>query len=159
MSRRTLTTVLVVLVLTSAGGCIALKSSSKQEKVSGTGTVRYIGLEGGFYGIVSDDGKNYDPLNLPEEFKKDGLKVSFEAEKSNAYTTHMWGTAIDIKEIKKLEESDISCPRIERPSPLFESQCKSRGGTIQPNRDSNGCIVSYECEMEGQRGEVSLSLL
>jgi len=91
MHRRTLTTVLVMLLLTSAGGCIALKSSSKQEKVSGTGTIKYINLEGGFYGIVSDDGKNYDPINLPEEFKKDGLKVSFEAEKSNAFATHMWG--------------------------------------------------------------------
>ena len=43
------------------------------------GTVRYIPLEGGFYGIIADDGKKYLPLNLPEKYKHDGLRVCFRA--------------------------------------------------------------------------------
>ena len=39
------------------------------------GTVKYIDLEGGFYGIVDETGKEYLPLNLKDEFKVDGLKV------------------------------------------------------------------------------------
>ena len=29
-----------------------------------TGTIRHQGLEGGFWGIVGDDGTKYDPTNL-----------------------------------------------------------------------------------------------
>lgn len=40
----------------------------KQDIISETGTVKYIDLEGGFFGIIGDSGKNYDPINLSEEF-------------------------------------------------------------------------------------------
>ena len=45
--------------------------------VEGNGTITYINLEGGFYGIVADDGEHYVPINLPSEFKVDGLRVRF----------------------------------------------------------------------------------
>jgi len=66
-----------------------------------TGTVRYIPLEGGFFGIIGDDGQRYDPLeSLPEEFRVDGKRVSFSAKQRDGYTTHMWGTAITIISIE-----------------------------------------------------------
>ena len=47
--------------------------------ISANGTIEYIPLEGGFYGIVTDEGEKYLPLNLPEEFMKDGLRIWFKA--------------------------------------------------------------------------------
>jgi heat shock protein HslJ len=64
---------------------------------SGTGTVRFIELEGGFFGIVTPAGDNYLPLNLPGEFQVNGLQVSFTAhEVPDAATTAMWGTPVRI---------------------------------------------------------------
>ena len=39
------------------------------------GTVRYLELEGGFYGIVIDSGAKYLPLNLDEAFQQDSMRV------------------------------------------------------------------------------------
>jgi hypothetical protein len=64
------------------------------------GKVTYMNLEGGFYAIEGDDGKKYDPINLPESFKKDGLKVTVTARlKKGAMSFHMYGAIIDIVSI------------------------------------------------------------
>jgi hypothetical protein len=39
------------------------------------GVVRYYELEGGFYGIRSEEGETYNPINLPAGFRQDGLPV------------------------------------------------------------------------------------
>ena len=43
---------------------------SSSEVISANGTIEYIPLEGGFYGIETGKGEKYLPLNLPDEFKK-----------------------------------------------------------------------------------------
>jgi hypothetical protein len=48
-------------------------------QVTIAGTVHYTDVEGGVYSIRAEDGTNYDPTNLPAEFKKDGLAVEAEA--------------------------------------------------------------------------------
>jgi hypothetical protein len=61
-----------------------------------TGVIRYINLEGGFYGIIGRKG-NYDPVNLPRIFQQDGLRVSFTAELlDDMGSIHMWGKLIRI---------------------------------------------------------------
>jgi hypothetical protein len=75
-----------------------------ERQVSGTGTVKRIELEGGFYGIVSDDNKNYDPINLSQSFQTDGSRVRFKAKiREDLASTHMWGTMIEITEIERLQ--------------------------------------------------------
>ena len=72
--------------------------------ISGTGTIKQVGVEGGFFGIVGDDNQNYDPQNLPEEFKVDGQKVRFQLKKSeNQASFHMWGVIVDVIKIEKTE--------------------------------------------------------
>jgi hypothetical protein len=71
--------------------------------VSGTGLVRHIDLEGGFYGIVDDLGERYDPSNLPEDFKVDSLRVHYEATVTDKMSTHMWGQPVDIITIERLD--------------------------------------------------------
>ena len=65
-----------------------------------TGTVVYKDLEGGFYAIDGNDGRKYDPINLPEEFRKNGLKVKLSARlKRNAVSFHMYGSIIEVVNI------------------------------------------------------------
>jgi hypothetical protein len=69
-----------------------------------TGTVVYMDLEGGFYGIKGDDGNNYDPLNLSSEYQKNGIRIkasiSFE---KNVSSIRMWGKIIRINQIILIE--------------------------------------------------------
>ena len=69
------------------------------------GVVTYVDLEGGFYGIITTEGKKLDPTNLPERFREDGLRVHFQAreEKEGAVGIRMWGTILELEDIKKTE--------------------------------------------------------
>jgi hypothetical protein len=64
------------------------------------GSVTYKNIEGGFYAIEGDDGKKYDPINLPESFKRNGLKVKVTARlKKDAMGFHMYGAIIEVVNI------------------------------------------------------------
>ena len=69
-----------------------------------TGTVIYMDLEGGFYAIDADDGNKYDPLNLPQAFRKEGLRVKVSAQhQTDVMSMHMYGTIIQILKIDEIE--------------------------------------------------------
>jgi hypothetical protein len=73
------------------------------DTIIGSGTVIFLSFEGGFYGIKGDDGKSYDPINLPEDLRKDGQRVRFEAkELRDRASFHMWGTIVELVHIQKL---------------------------------------------------------
>ena len=44
------------------------------------GTVRRLGLEGGLWALVSDDGTQYELVDAPFELKKDGLRVEVDGD-------------------------------------------------------------------------------
>jgi hypothetical protein len=96
MKKQILTLVFFILPGVVLCGCI------DNNIVTGEGVIRYIELEGGFYGIISED-QRYDPINLPEDFKEDGLKIEFKLKilKDRA-SIHMWGKIVEIIELKKL---------------------------------------------------------
>ncbi len=72
--------------------------------IKGTGTITYIEVEGGFYGIVTANNGHYDPINLSPEFKVNGLRVEFNAKiRKDLGSYHMWGTIIELTYIKKLD--------------------------------------------------------
>lgn len=94
---------LLSVVVVATAGCLGQGVGDGGETISGTGVVRYIDLEGGFYGIDADDGEKYDPINLGAEFQVDGLRVSFEVKiREDMVSTHMWGTLVEIVKIEKL---------------------------------------------------------
>lgn len=65
-----------------------------------SGRVVHVTLEGGFFGLVADDGSRYDPMNLPETFRNDGLRVTVKARRvPGAVSIRMWGTIIEVLEI------------------------------------------------------------
>lgn len=95
--------VLVLAILFMAAACRTSDQTGDGEVVATTGTVQYVDLEGGFYGIVAEDGTRYDPVDLNEEFREDGLRVRFRAERQeDVVSIRMWGEAIRILAIERL---------------------------------------------------------
>ena len=69
------------------------------EKIRGT-VVRQ-DLEGGFWGIVGDDGKKYRPVGeLPEAVRHDGCRVEAEVERADVISFAMWGTSVHVRRIQ-----------------------------------------------------------
>jgi inhibitor of cysteine peptidase len=67
------------------------------------GTVTFVDLEGGFFGIVADDGTRYLPLNLDETYRHDRLRVAFSSEiVKDAATIQQWGTAVNLTSIEEI---------------------------------------------------------
>lgn len=79
-------------------------STADPNQISTTGTVRFQEMEGGFWGIVADDGGKYDPLKLDEKFQKEGLRVRFKAiPDPDIMSTHMWGKIVKLTQIEKIQ--------------------------------------------------------
>jgi hypothetical protein len=65
------------------------------------GTVHYTDVEGGVYTIKTEDGTNYDPTNLPAEFKKEGLAVEAEARRQEGMAgIHQVGPIVTLIRIR-----------------------------------------------------------
>jgi len=92
---------LISLVFVLTGACISSYSvCGAQDEISFLAEVKWISLEGGFFGLVTEDGRKFLPLNLPEEFKKKGLKVRVKGNiKKDIATVQMWGMPFEIREI------------------------------------------------------------
>ena len=87
-----------VLVVFTGGVC-----SDNDERISAQGTVQYQSIEGGFWGIVADDGSHFDPVNLAPEFQQEGMRLTFRAKYAKEQVSfHMWGTRIEITSIQKI---------------------------------------------------------
>lgn len=70
------------------------------DRVSGTGTVEWFSLEGGFFALRGDDGKVYDPINLPATYRSAGMRVRFEAKiRSDVGSFHMVGEIVEVLQI------------------------------------------------------------
>lgn len=80
----------------------AAKQPSSTETFHMTGQVYYANIEGGFYGIVGDDGIKYQPTNLPRKFKKEGLALTFDGKiKNSGVSLFQWGTIIEVSNVKE----------------------------------------------------------
>ncbi len=79
---------------------MAVAEQGEAEFVYGHGTITYVDLEGGFYGIVGDDGEQYLPLELDSRYEADGMRILFVGElKTDVMTIYQWGTPVEIHEI------------------------------------------------------------
>ncbi len=68
-----------------------------------TGKIVYQDLEGGFWGIVADDGAQYHPVEgLPRHMQQDGCRVQAEIEPANVVSFAMWGKNVRVTKINKI---------------------------------------------------------
>ena len=54
--------------------------NSNNDEWGEKGTVSFINVEGGCWGIISDKGVDYEPTNLEDEYKVNSLRIRFEFE-------------------------------------------------------------------------------
>jgi hypothetical protein len=97
--------IVCAVLLAASGACRQASSDASactsEEGQAITGTVRYVNVEGGFYGIETDDGKKLDPVNLPDRFKQDGLAIRARIERlPDQVSFHMWGELVRILAIE-----------------------------------------------------------
>lgn len=65
------------------------------------GKVVYEPIEGGFWGIVGDDGNKYAPLDeLPERIRKEGTRIEADIEPVEVVSFRMWGRNVRVRSIK-----------------------------------------------------------
>ncbi len=92
---------LTLLLAVFAAGCHS-DATVEGTPISGVGTIRYVQLEGGFFGIVADGGERYLPENLDKDFQQDRLRVSFEGVLTDRPNFAMWGRTLHLNKIEKL---------------------------------------------------------
>lgn len=56
----------------------------------------YVDLEGGFWGLIGRDGKQYFILNMPEQLKENGKKFTVSLKVLDGASMSMWGTAAEV---------------------------------------------------------------
>lgn len=97
-------------------------SEPGSQVISGIGTVYYMDLEGGFFGIVGDDGRQYQPINLAANLQEDGLRLSFTGEIVEDFVDmYMWGIPLVIEEASVIAEpGEIEEPEHEEEMPAEE---------------------------------------
>jgi hypothetical protein len=108
MERRLITKILLA-VCGLVMSAFLYAQESTEPSMSFVGRIIYVSLEGGFYGIESDNGNKFNPLNLPKQFKRPGLLVQVNGIVKQVFTHRMWGQSIYIDNI-----TTISCKSSKR---------------------------------------------
>ena len=71
--------------------------------VKGTGMITYLEMEGGFFGIKTDSGAHYRPLDLSEKYRRHGLRIRFCLNPvQGSMGFHMWGTPVEVISVEPL---------------------------------------------------------
>ncbi|KQC04177.1 MAG: hypothetical protein APR53_03805 [Methanoculleus sp. SDB] len=72
-----------------------------EQVLSGTGTITFVPEDGGFYGIVTEDGTRYRPLNLDDPYRAPGVRVIFAGKvRSDRIGIGQWGLPVDLITIR-----------------------------------------------------------
>jgi hypothetical protein len=65
-----------------------------------SGTVSFVSVEGGCWSILSREGKRYEPINLPVEYRRDGLRVGAALkDRNDLASTCLMGSIVEITAI------------------------------------------------------------
>jgi hypothetical protein len=94
------------IALASAVGCstpaLAPPPPCNTDVCDITGRVLWFNLEGGFWAIRGDDQVSYDPINLPAEFREDGLRVVAALRlRRDLGGIHMVGPIVEVLSIRR----------------------------------------------------------
>lgn len=67
------------------------------------GTIRKLGLEGGLWALITDDGKTVELIDPPDELRVDGRRADIEGKRDEAeVTVGMVGDAIVVDSFELL---------------------------------------------------------
>lgn len=79
-----------------------------------TGEVVFNDFEGGFWGLVSDEGEMFRPLEMPEALQQAGVKVSLLLRPVEVMSFQMWGEPVEIVSVE--DRSPAASPDSPPPS-------------------------------------------
>lgn len=83
-----------------------MKSSDEKHQWQ-VGTLTFLNFEGGFFGIITDQGNKLLPMNLAKKFQQHKAKVRFKGEiQKGLLTIQQWGTPFKISAIELIEPGD-----------------------------------------------------
>ena len=103
----TLRSGIITLFLIAIFGSVSAVQNDDQ--FSFEGKVTYSDLEGGFYGIITDSGDQFLPVNLPKSYKINNLSVHGVASlDTESVSIQMWGKMITIDSIEPTNGGGIS---------------------------------------------------
>lgn len=66
------------------------------------GVIRKLGLEGGLWALIGDDGTQYHLVDAPEKIKADGVHVEVEGEIAKGASIAMVGSMLKVSSFRKL---------------------------------------------------------
>ncbi|MBN1195308.1 MAG: hypothetical protein JXA08_08205 [Methanomicrobiaceae archaeon] len=97
---RVLCCLLALAALIGVCGCMT-GIGTPEQVLSGTGTITFVPEDGGFYGIVTEGGARYRPLNLDDPYRAPGVRVIFAAKvRTDRIEIGQWGLPVDLITIR-----------------------------------------------------------
>jgi hypothetical protein len=66
----------------------------KKHHIHGTVSFQHLGT--GFWGIIDEHGREWRPVNMPEQLKKAGKSVDVTVKEVDEMSIFMWGTPVEI---------------------------------------------------------------
>ena len=98
--------------ITENKGITDMQHKFKQENVWRTGTVKYMEFEGGFFGIVDENGTKLLPMKLAKQYRKNGTVLKFKGYIiKDMATIQQWGTPFEITEVELIKEGEVIPPK------------------------------------------------
>jgi hypothetical protein len=80
---------------------VSTQSSVQASTVTVSGTVVFRDKDGGFFGILTDNGGQYEPSNLGPQYETDGLHVTITGKLATSRLgAHSWGNPIEIDRVQ-----------------------------------------------------------
>ena len=92
----------LIFLVSMALLAVSCQQTVQPEGIPGHGNVTYVELEGGFWGVVADDGQRFQPVEqLPDIFQVDGLDIYFEyVVADQTATIQQWGQPVKFTDIE-----------------------------------------------------------
>lgn len=109
--RRTASLLALALLVSACAGTpegggwdVVMPAAADVETTRIAGPVTYMDLEGGLYVIRGTDGTNYNPTNLPDAYREDGLRVEADVvRRDDMASIGMVGPIIDVVRIRRAD--------------------------------------------------------
>lgn len=77
---------------------------SMKKELTYRGTVKYFDFEGGFFGVITDNGENFLVNGLPKEYYQDGAIIEFSGKAlKDMATIQQWGTLFKAEQYKLIK--------------------------------------------------------
>jgi hypothetical protein len=99
-----LAAIAATFILSSCEGLVPTTSNNNTtltQSVATGGRVVYREENGGFFGILADDGRQYEPSNLDLSYHVEGLRVKFSGSRDTTVLgRHQWGNPVEIAKVE-----------------------------------------------------------